>query len=101
MIRMTVLYPNGDDATFDWDYYLSEHMQLIEERWGPHVERSETAKGAHSLPKGAPAFLASAIIYFADHDALQAAMKAGGMDIPNDIPNFTNVQPTMQIDEVV
>lgn len=101
MLRMTVLYPAGEDATFDWDYYLSDHMALIEEKWGPYVERSETAKGVSALPKGDPAFVASAAIYFADNDALQSAMKAGGMDIPKDIPNFTNVQPSMQIDEVV
>lgn len=100
MIRMTVLYPNDPDATFDWDYYQSEHMGLIEDKWGPYVERSETAKGISGVPKGDPAFVATATIYFADQDALQSAMKAGGMDIPNDIPNFTNVQPTMQIDEV-
>lgn len=102
MLRMTVLYPNADDATFDWDYYNAEHMSLLDERFGPHLAKApEVTKGVANLPKGDATFMASAILYFADRDALNAALKAGGMDIPNDIPNFTNVQPVMQLDEVV
>ena len=101
MLRMTVLYPNGDDATFDWDYYDAKHMALVGERYGPHFAREpEVAEGVKSLPKGDAAFLASVTMYFADQDALNAAVQAGGMDIPNDIPNFTNTRPVMQIDEI-
>lgn len=98
---MTVLYPNTEDVRFDWDYYQQQHMPLIDEKWGRHVVRSETSRGVAGLPKGDPAFVAAAVIYFEDNDALQAAMRSGGMDVPNDIPNFTNVQPIMQIDEVI
>ncbi|MCU1389308.1 MAG: hypothetical protein JWL72_2646, partial [Ilumatobacteraceae bacterium] len=26
MIRMSVLYPSGDDSTFDHDYYKNNHV---------------------------------------------------------------------------
>lgn len=101
MIRMTVLYPRNDDTTFDWDYYRTQHAQLIADRWGEHLQRSETAKGLSGVPKGDPDFVAIYTVYFSDRDALQSALRAGGADVQNDIPNFTNVQPIMQIDEVV
>lgn len=102
MLRMSVLYPAGDELTFDWDYYTSEHMQLVNDRWGEHMARpAEVARGLSGVPKGDPAFAALTVVYFADRDALNAALKAGGMDIPNDIPNFYPGQPVMQVDEVV
>ncbi len=102
MLRMTVLYPAGEDATFDWDYYRGSHMALVGDRFGPHMAREpEVTRGVSLVPKGDAAFACTAAMYFADRDALNAALQAGGMDIPNDIPNFTNVQPVMQLDEVV
>lgn len=102
MLRMTVLYPNRDDATFDWDYYTGQHMALARERFGPHMAREpEVAKGVGALPKGDASFVCIAAMYFPDQESLKAALNAGGMDIPNDIPNFTNIQPTMQLDEIL
>lgn len=102
MLRVTVLYPNESGATFDWEYYQTSHMALLEERWGPHMARKpEVARGQAALPKGDATYMASAVAYFDDREALQAAMRAGGSDIPNDIPQFTNVQPVMQVDELV
>jgi uncharacterized protein (TIGR02118 family) len=102
MLRMTVLYPNADDASFDWDYYDEHHMALVQERFGPHFAKPpEVTKGVRSLPKGDATYLATAAMYFADQGALDAALQAGGMDIPNDIPNFTNARPVMQVDELV
>jgi uncharacterized protein (TIGR02118 family) len=102
VLRMTVLYPAGDDATFDWDYYTTTHMRLVADRFGPHAARpAEVAKGVGGVPKGAATYLASAQMYFADRDALDQALQAGGNDVPGDIPNFTNVQPVMQLDELM
>lgn len=102
MLRMTVLYPKKDDTRFDWEYYQDRHMALVDERFGSHMARDpEVTRGVSLVPKGDPAFVCTATMYFADRDALNAALQAGGMDIPNDIPNFTDAQPIMQLDEVV
>jgi uncharacterized protein (TIGR02118 family) len=102
MLRMTVLYPNGDDATFDWSYYSDQHLGLLAERYGPHFAKEpEVARGVAGLPKGEAPYLASAVMYFADQEALDAAMRAGGRDVIDDITNFTNTRAVMQVDEVV
>ena len=34
MIKVSVLYPNSDSATFDMDYYLNTHLPLVAELVG-------------------------------------------------------------------
>ena len=34
MIVVTVMYPENEGATFDMDYYLSDHLKMVGERWG-------------------------------------------------------------------
>jgi len=34
MIRLTVLYPAADGATFDHDYYREKHIPLCVQTWG-------------------------------------------------------------------
>lgn len=102
MLRMTVLYPHRDDTTFDWDYYTNKHMSLVEEKFGPHMAREpEVTKGLNTVPKGDPIYTCTAVMYFDDRDALDAALKAGGQDIPGDIPNFYDGQAVIQLDELV
>ena len=43
MIRVSVLYPGGDDVTFDHDYYRNSHVPLVTEAWG--IKRAEIDKG--------------------------------------------------------
>ena len=34
MIVVTVMYPESEGATFNMDYYLSDHLKLVGDRWG-------------------------------------------------------------------
>ena len=34
MIVVTVMYPEKEGATFDMDYYLSNHLKLVGDKWG-------------------------------------------------------------------
>ena len=33
MIKVSVLYPDGDGATFDYDYYVQTHMRSSRTAW--------------------------------------------------------------------
>ncbi len=35
MIVATVMYPESEGATSDMDYYLTDHLKLVGDRWGP------------------------------------------------------------------
>lgn len=99
-VSMQVVYPIGDDTHFDYDYYLSTHMELVGKHFGPHMKSAQATKGLAGGPDVPPPFYAIATLVFEDQDAMNAAMK-NGAPVIGDIPNFTNVQPQMLIGEVV
>lgn len=99
-VSLQVLYPISDGTRFDYDYYLSTHMNLVGEHMGPHIERTLVTRGNAGGPDTPPSIYAIATIVFADQDAMGAAMKSSG-PVMADIPNFTDVQPQILIGEVV
>ncbi|MDU9005085.1 EthD family reductase [Sedimentitalea todarodis] len=99
-VSLQVLYPITDGSRFDYDYYLSTHMNLVAEHMGPHLERTLVTKGNAGGPDTPPSIYAVATIVFPDQDAMNAAMKSSE-PVMADIPNFTDVQPQILIGEVV
>jgi uncharacterized protein (TIGR02118 family) len=94
MFKVSVLYPKGEDSTFDMDYYREKHMAIVNRVMKP--ERVEIDDGVDGP------FIAVGHLYFADKDALDAGM--GGPDVGEalaDVPNYTNVQPQIQVSEIV
>ena len=53
MIRVTVMYPKQDGGTFDYDYYLKNHMQIVKNKIGGALKKIEVGKGL-GAPGGAP-----------------------------------------------
>ncbi len=46
MIRLSVMYPNGEGAVFDFSYFREHHMALVREHMGPHgLVRIDIEKG--------------------------------------------------------
>jgi len=92
MIKVSVLYPTGDDATFDIDYYKTTHMAIVERTMKP--SRIEVDQGNDGP------YIAAGHLYFESSEALQAAMAQGG-EAMADVPNFTNTTAAMQVSTVV
>lgn len=99
-VSLQVIYPVADGTTFDFDYYSTTHMQLVGEHMGPHIKSTVVTKGLAGGPDVPAGFHAIATIVFADQDAMNAAMKASA-PVMADIPNFTNIQPSVLIGEVI
>ncbi|SHJ03617.1 conserved hypothetical protein [Shimia gijangensis] len=99
-VSLQVIYPVAEGTTFDFDYYGATHMGLVGEHMGSHIQSSVVAKGIAGGPDVPAGFHAIATLVFADQDALNAAMKASA-PVMADIPNFTNIQPTVLIGEVI
>jgi len=102
MFKVTILYPNGSGKTFDMDYYSRKHMPLVAALLGDSLKRYEIDKGISgrtsndSIP-----FLAIGYLYFDRLSAYQQSFKQHAERIRNDIPNYTNIQPVIQISEVI
>ncbi len=100
MIRVSALYPNGDDTTFDHDYYQGPHLKLLSAKWGSWLRRVELGRGLAGGGGSAAPYIACGHLYFDSVDDFQAAFAAHGDAVLGDIPNFTNAQPVIQISEI-
>jgi uncharacterized protein (TIGR02118 family) len=103
MIRVIVSYPNKPGARFDEEYYLGKHMPMVQEKLGTHGMKSWTVdKGLGGLvPGSAPEYAVQAHLLFENMEGLQAGMAAEAAAILADIPNYTDLQPVIQINQVL
>lgn len=99
MIRVTVMYPKQEGGTFDYDYYLQSHVPLMKERLGEAIKQMDMFKGVGSVTGEAEAFVTIAHLWFDSVEDLQNSFGPHSREILADIPNFTNLQPTVQIDQ--
>ncbi|KEF53783.1 uncharacterized protein A1O9_10184 [Exophiala aquamarina CBS 119918] len=99
----TVLYPNDDDITFDMDYYLSKHMPLVQEKFGPHgLRRWEITEYGPGGDGAKPAYHVQAMLVFDSQEDLGKALGSeDAKPVFADIPNFTNKQPVLMGGNVV
>jgi len=102
MIRVSVLYPKTSDSHFDLDYYLNKHIPLVKERLTPlGLVRVGVDEGLGGLASDQPASYADiGYLVFENIEDLQKGLAAHGAEIMSDIPNYTNVQPQIQINRI-
>lgn len=101
MIKVTVFYPNGEGKTFDMDYYSNKHMSLVKTLLGDSVKVISIDKGlASGTPDTPVPYLAIGYLYFDTMSAFQNSMGPATEKLVADLPNFTNIQPVIQISEV-
>ena len=98
MQRVTVLYPNQPDTKFDFEYYLSKHVPWVSGLVGQTIE---VRRGISSATGSRPAFICVATIFINSVQEFQAVLSEHGEKIMADIPNYTNSQPILQLDEVL
>jgi len=98
---ITVLYPNREDIRFDFDYYRQKHATLILRLYGKAIARYELRRGVAAADGGKPAHVAIINFWIADQQAFDAAQARHAAELIADVPNFTNGQPIIQIDEVL
>ena len=95
-VRLSVLYPKTEGATFDHDYYRDSHVPLACRTWGLDASAAEIDRGLNGP------YEAGVHFRFESVDAVTAAMSAAGTaDVINDIPNYTSITPVQQLSEIV
>lgn len=102
MIKVTIMYPNGEGKTFDMDYYSKKHIPMVQHLFGNVMKGAAIDKGIAGGAPGAPiTYLAIGYLYFETLAAYQDGIKTHIEKIRADIPNYTNTTPVIQISEVV
>jgi uncharacterized protein (TIGR02118 family) len=101
MIRVSILYPNSEGATFDKAYYLNSHMPMVRKTLGPTLLKDEIWSGVNApgLPPAAYLFLLH--MYFESVEAFGAGFQEHGGTFMADIPNYTNVAPVLEVEQAV
>lgn len=94
MIRLSVLYPATEGASFDHDYYRDTHVPLAVRTWG--LDGAEIDKGIDGP------YVAAVHFTFESTEALAAAMGSEGTgEVLADVANYTSIAPVLQTSEIV
>ena len=94
MIRLSVLYPAGEGATFDHDYYRESHVPLA---CGPGACPVPRSTGASTGPTSRRSTRNSS----RSTPCSEAMANEGTGAIMADVANYTNITPVLQTSEVV
>ncbi len=102
MIKVSVLYPYTPGARFNHDYYRDKHMPLVKARMGDSCLYYTVDKGlAGGTPDSPPAYIGMCHLFCESVEAFQRGFGPHAAEILGDIPNYTDLSPTLQISEVV
>jgi uncharacterized protein (TIGR02118 family) len=98
MIDVMVAYPNTDTLAFNDAYYLEYHSPLVHSLLDKHglsylrVHRRLDPQSPYHL---------MAHLGFDTKQAFESAFEEVGQRLLADIANFTNVEPVLQVNEVI
>ncbi len=103
MFNISSVYPVKEGSKFDYEYYLNIHMPMS-------IEKLSNAKGYKgvSVERGisleTPCIKSSFYVmchyYFETLEDFMKAFEPHASELQNDIKNYTNIEPIIQINEV-
>ncbi len=98
MIRVTILYPRSKGTYFDLNYYIKKHMKFVQKRLEPFgLQKIEVESGIEA--ENSP-FSAIGTLLFRSLDEYKAGFAATGQEFLDDIPNYTDITPLVQISKL-
>ncbi len=101
MIKVTVFYPSGAGKKFDMDYYCNKHMPFVQQKVGDACKKVAVEAGLGGVEPGSPpVYVAMGHLYFESVEAFQTSFGPHAEEIMADIPNYTDIQPMIQVSEV-
>ena len=104
MVRISILYPNSKGSKFDFPYYVDRHMPRSIALLSAHAgfRGVSVEKGVSGpQPDSPPAYAAMCHFLFDSADSFLAAFMPHAPELQGDIPNYTDVAPLIQINEVL
>ncbi len=102
MIKVSVMYPKGNDVQFDTEYYKNKHLPMIVNALGDALKGLELDLGVASRVNGEPApYVAIAHLKFDSIASFQESFGPHGETFAADVKNYSNVQGVLQISELI
>ena len=101
MIKVSVLYPSKPGNRFDVDYYVNVHMPMAVRLLGSSVEVFSVEIGISGAQPGTPPPYAAIVGFTCESvEAFTKAFTPVAAQLQGDIPNYTDIQPQIQISEI-
>jgi uncharacterized protein (TIGR02118 family) len=92
------MYPQETGKKFDFDYYVNKHLPMFNQRLEPAgLVRIELDKAADATSP----FIAIGHLYFNSLEEFQNGFFAHAAEFGEDLPNYTDTIPQMQISEII
>ena len=102
MIKISLRYPYYEKGRFDFDDFINRHAPWARRLMGPALKGFEIERGTSGRePASNPNPIAIANLYFDTVDDFRSSYGQNAAEIQDDIPNYTDIQPTMQISQVM
>ncbi len=101
MIKVSVMYPDADGCRFDFDYYCKSHMPMVADKLGSACQGVAVDKYIPTSSGERPPFVAAAHLFFESVEAFRNAFAPHAEAILADVPNYTDLQPTLMFSEVL
>ncbi len=104
MIKISILYPNNKGARFDLRYYIETHMPMAIELLSAH-SGFRGVSVEHGLGGGIPGteavYVAMCHYKFDSVENFMAAFTPHAETLQGGMPNYTDIEPVIQINEVL
>ena len=95
------MYANDAGCRFDHAYYKDSHMPMVAKLMGPACLSWSVDKGiGGGAPGVPPVYVAMCHIMCDSVESFQAGFGPHLKQIMDDVPNYTNLTPVLQISEV-
>jgi len=102
MVKVSVLYPNGEGKSFDMDYYCNKHVPMVAGLLGDSVKAATVEMGlAGGTPGSFAPYAGMGNLYFNSVEDFEDSFGPNAEKIMGDLPNFTNIEPLIQVSEVM
>ena len=104
MVRISILYPNTPGARFDMRYYVEAHMPMSIRLLSAHdgFRGVSVEQGLNGIaPTTPPAFVAMCHFQFTSAEDFIAAFLPYAEVLQRDMPNYTDIEPVIQFNEVL
>ena len=99
-ISLQIAYSTENGTTFNYEYYMENHMELIGRVMGLHRENVQVTNGLSGGQDTSAPFHAVATILCEDQAVLEASLALAGPAF-EDVRNYYDGQPAVLIGEVL
>jgi uncharacterized protein (TIGR02118 family) len=104
MIKISILYPNNQGSRFDLSYYIKTHMPMSIDLLSAHLGYRGVSV-EHGLGGGVPgteaAYVAMCYFLFDSVENFMAAFTPHAAVLQGDMPNYPDINPIIQVNEVL